>query len=80
MVTTIEGTRKRVTMKPLTAPQARPTARPMTTSTPASAPAVDAAPMAVDDTATIEATDRSMSPAMMRSAIAKAMMPCSVKL
>src|SRR4051812_30197844 len=80
MVTTIEGTRKRVTMKPLSAPASTPTARPIATTSGIGAPAVAAAPMAVDEMAMIEATDRSISPAMISSAMAKPIIAFSVKL
>ena len=80
MVTTIEGRPRRVTSRPLKAPQSRPTNRPISTISVVPAPNWTAAPMAVDASAMIDATDRSISPEMIRSAMGKAIIAFSVKL
>ena len=80
IVTTIEGRPSPVIKRPLTAPQTRPVPRPTTTSIGVSAPMVTASPMAVDDSAMIEATERSISPEMITSAMANAISAFSVKL
>ncbi|MNL62927.1 hypothetical protein D3C87_1870010 [compost metagenome] len=53
---------------------------PMATSPGVPTPICTAAPIAVEARAMMAATDRSISPAMIRSAIAKAMIAFSVKL
>ncbi len=80
MVTTMDGRPKPVTRKPLKAPHNSPVPRPIITRTGVSAPIWTAKPMAVDESAMIEATERSISPEMIRSPIAKAIMAFSVKL
>ena len=80
MVTTIEGRPIRATNRPLTAPQARPVAMPVITNAGVPKPAVMAAPIMVEASAMIEATERSISPAMMSMAMAKAISAFSVKL
>lgn len=69
-----------VTRNPLIPPHRSPVARPITTSMGAPAPISAAAPMAVEASAMIAATDRSISPAMISSAMAKATIAFSVKL
>ena len=80
IVTTIEGSPSPVTSAPLNAPHTSPTPRPIMTSVAVSAPASAAAPIAVEATAMIAATERSISPEMISSAIAKAIIAFSVKL
>ena len=80
MVTTIEGRPSRVTRKPLKAPQTRPVPMPMATSTGVSAPNCSAKPIAVEASAMIAATERSISPEMISSAMASAIRAFSVKL
>ena len=53
---------------------------PMTTSNGVPAPASAAMPISVEASAMIAATDRSISPEMMSSAIASAIRPFSVKV
>ena len=53
---------------------------PMTTSSGVPAPACIAMPIAVEASAMIAATDRSISPAMISSAMASAIIAFSVKL
>ncbi len=53
---------------------------PISTSGTGPSPICAAAPIAVDASAMIEATDRSISPEMISSAIAKAIIAFSVKL
>ena len=53
---------------------------PIATSSGVPAPACIAMPMTVDDSAMIAATDRSISPAMISSAMASAISAFSVKL
>jgi hypothetical protein len=79
MVTTMDGSPKPATSTPFTAPHISPVATPMATI-PVSTPAVIASPIAVEASAMIEATDRSISPAMISSAMAKAIIAFSVKL
>jgi len=80
MVTTIDGRPRPVTRMPLNAPQISPVASPIRTSPSVPTPTCAAAPMAVDASAIIAATDRSISPEMISSAIAKAIIAFSVKL
>ena len=68
------------TSAPFSAPHARPVSSPAPTSTGTPAPACIASPIAVDTSAMIEATDRSISPAMISIAMAKAIIAFSVKL
>ncbi len=80
MVTTIEGSFSPVTRKPLKAPHNMPTPMPTATSVGVSAPYCSARPINVEASAMIEATDRSISPVMITSAMASAIRPFSVKL
>ena len=80
MVTTMEGSPSPVTRKPLNAPHNSPTDNPMTISIGVSKPVCTAAPIAVDASAMMDATDKSISPEMINSAIAKAIIAFSVKL
>jgi len=80
IVTTIDGSPIPATRSPLKMPQASPVPMPITTSPGAATPIWAAAPMAVDASAMIAATERSISPAMTSSAIAKAIIAFSVKL
>jgi hypothetical protein len=80
MVTTIEGSRSRVTRKPLKAPQARPDRCRRRPASGVSAPACSASPIAVEASAMMAATERSISPEMMSSAMASAISAFSVKL
>ena len=80
IVTTIDGTENAVTSAPLNAPHVTPTPRPMTIRAGVGAPACAARPIAREATAMIAAIDRSISPMMMRNAIASARMPFSEKL
>ena len=80
MVTTMEGSLSPATKKPLKAPHNSPVPMPMATRPDVPTPIWTAAPMAVEASAMMAATDRSISPAMIRSAMAKAMIAFSVKL
>ena len=80
IVTTIDGRPRPVTRKPLKAPQIRPVPIPISTRTGTPVSNWAAAPIAVEASAMIEATDRSISPAMISMAIAKAIIAFSVKL
>ncbi len=80
MVTTIDGRPTPATRNPLKAPQARPVQRPIPTSAGVPNPAAAAAPMAVEASAMIAATERSISPQMISRVMAKAIIAFSVKL
>src|SRR6185437_13271273 len=80
MVTTIEGSFSPVTSQPLNAPQSSPTSAPMATRPGVSTPICAAAPISVEASAMMPATEMSISPAMIRSAIGKAISAFSVKL
>ncbi len=76
----MEGRPIRATRNPLKSPQPAPTRRPKTTRAGVLKPAAAAAPMAVELSATMPPTERSISPAMTTKAMASAMMAFSVKL
>ena len=80
MVTTIEGRPKPVTKTALNAPQATPVRRPVITNVVVDTSSCAIAPIAVEASAIIEATLRSISPAIINNAIAKAIIAFSVKL
>ena len=80
MVTTIDGRPRPVTIAPLKAPQASPTEMPITTNPGVPTPACTAMPISVEASAMMAATDRSISPEMMSSAMASAISAFSVKL
>ncbi|MNI25884.1 hypothetical protein D3C73_795630 [compost metagenome] len=80
MVTTIDGSFSTETSVPLIAPQTSPTLMPTATSPGAPIPIWAAAPMAVEASAMIAATERSISPTMISIAMAKAIIAFSVKL
>ena len=80
MVMTIEGTRVQDTRRPLKAPQARPTASPVAISTGTGAPWLARSPIDREASATMAATDRSISRMRINSAIPSAMMAFSEKL
>ena len=76
----MDGRPSPVTKAPLNAPQAKPTARPMQINIGVWKPNWAARPINVDDIAIVEATERSISPAIIRSAIGNASNAFSVKL
>ncbi len=80
MVTTIEGSMKRVTRKPFSQPQARPVPTATNSSASAGRPAPCARPMATDDSASVPATEMSISRQMINSAIGSAIRAFSLKL
>ena len=80
MVTTMDGSFSPATSPPLIAPQTRPVPMPIITRPGVPTPACAAAPIAVEASAMIAATERSISPEIMRSVIAKAINAFSVKL
>ncbi len=80
MVTTIEGSPSPVTSKPLKAPQTRPVADADGDQHRRAGAVLRARPISVEASAMIAATDRSISPAMISSAMASAISAFSVKL
>jgi len=80
MVTAMAGTSNRVMSHPLSMPATSPEARPTAMSTGVSAPALAAAPMASEESATMEPTDTSMSPQRMMNIMGSATTAFSMKL
>ena len=80
MVTTMEWTPSALTISPLASPASVPTARPVATSMATEAPASPAAPMIMAQRATIDATETSISRAMISSAMGRAIRAFSEKL
>ncbi|STW55292.1 Uncharacterised protein [Klebsiella pneumoniae] len=80
MVITMDDRLKRVTSKPLNRPHSRPTPRPMTTSSGVSIPAAAQKPITVELSAIVEATDRSISRAIISIAIGRTTIAFSVKV
>ncbi len=76
----MEGRPSPVTSPPFTAPHSAPVPSPTSTSTGTPAAACAAAPIAVEASASVEATERSIAPAMIRKAMAKAIVAFSLKL
>ena len=72
MVTTIDGNAKRVTRKPLNAPHNPPVSSPTSTMAIAPPPAFLVSPIATEVSATMAATEMSISPATMTSVMASA--------
>ncbi len=80
MVITMEDKFSLVTSRPLIKPQSRPTPSPTQTSNGVAIPAWAQKPMMVELNAMVEATDRSISRAIISIAIGKTIMAFSVKL
>lgn len=80
MVITMDDRLKRVTSKPLNRPHSRPTPRPMITSSGVSTPAAAQKPITVELSAIVEATDRSISRAIISIAIGRTTIAFSVKV
>ncbi|MNP22174.1 hypothetical protein D3C76_1148340 [compost metagenome] len=80
MVTTIDDRLKRVTRKPLNSPHNSPMPNPTQTSSGVSTPAAAQKPITVELSAMVEATDRSLSRAIISIAIGSTMIAFSVKL
>ncbi len=80
MVITMDDRLKRVTSKPLNRPHSRPTPVPMTTSSGVSIPAAAQKPITVELSAIVEATDRSISRAIISIAIGRTTIAFSVKV
>ena len=80
MVTTIDGKPNLVTRTPLVAPHSRPAISPTIIRPSVPIPTWAAAPIAVEASAIIDATERSISPEMINKAIANAIIAFSVKL
>ncbi len=80
MVITIEDKLKRVTSRPLNSPHSSPTPKPTQTSSGVSSPAAAQKPITVELRAIVEATDRSISRAIISIAIGNTMIAFSVKL
>ena len=80
MVTTIDGRPRLVTKAPLNAPHSTPVRIPTATKPGVPTPNCSANPIIVDENAMIAATDRSISPEIITSAIASAISAFSVKL
>ena len=80
MVITIDDRLKRVTRIPLNRPHSSPTPSPTATSSGVSIPAAAQKPIAVELSAIVEATERSISLAIISIAIGSTMIAFSVKL
>ena len=80
IVTTMECTPSKLTIVPLTSPASVPVASPRKTSVVVFAPKSAATPIKTAARATIEATDTSISRAMISKAIGRAMRAFSEKL
>ena len=80
MVITIDDRLKRVTSRPLNSPHSRPTPNPTQTSHGVPSPAAAQKPITVELRAIVEATDRSISRAIISIAIGSTMIAFSVKL
>lgn len=80
MVMTIDDRLKRVTRIPLNRPHSSPTPSPTATSSGVSIPAAAQKPIAVELSAIVDATERSISLAIINIAIGSTMIAFSVKL
>ncbi|CZV95141.1 Uncharacterised protein [Enterobacter hormaechei] len=80
MVMTMDDRLKRVTRMPLNSPHSSPTPNPTQTSSGVSTPAAAQKPITVELSAMVEATDRSISLAIISIAIGNTMIAFSVKL
>ena len=80
MVMTIDDRFRRVTSRPLNRPHSRPTPSPTATSSGVSIPAAAQKPITVELSAMVEATERSISRAIINIAIGRTTIAFSVKL
>ncbi|MNZ61450.1 hypothetical protein D3C78_795480 [compost metagenome] len=80
IVITIDDRLKRVTSRPLNNPHSSPTPNPTQTSSGVSTPAAAQKPITVELSAMVDATDRSISRAIISIAIGSTMIAFSVKL